>query len=408
VTALRARAHRLALALVGALVLGSSNPVEAGALLALSHKPGDPTRNWTWVVITRNVPQIREAGYTAILISPHQAACGGALSVGYDPYDFRRFDSAHGSEQELAALIRKAHANGLQVYADMVLNHMCTNNFSYPRFGRDHFHHFGKIIDWNDQWQLENGSLHGLEDLKHESSYVRGELWKFLVKTNNLGFDGYRWDAVKHVPRWFWKDHVVNAVNGWGKYNFGEVFDGNVEYLSRYVETGMAVTDYALYFTMRDAFRFGGNLAALDGAGLAAVNGPKALTFVENHDAEPPVNRGLAYAFIAAYPGYPSFFNVSLDDRTISNLVWIQNTLAQGPYVNRYKDQDTLIFQRGDRLLAGINQRGEWVSKWVQTPWVNTRLHDYTGHVNDAWTNDAGFVEVWMPPVGYVMLAPGG
>jgi alpha-amylase len=376
-----------------------------GTLIALQHVPNDPDRPWTWSKIMQNLDRIKAAGYTAILISPHQSACGGAL--GYDPYDFRVFNSAHGTTEELAELVRNTHAAGLQIYADMVLNHMCPNrNFTYPRFQPEHFHRFGGINNWNDQWQLENGALFGLEDLSQESPYVRGELWEFLVKTNNMGFDGYRWDAAKHVPRWFWKDHIVNNVNAWGKYNVGEVYDGNVAYLLQYVETGMAVTDYSLYFAMRDNFRFAGNLAALDGAGLAAANGPKALTFVENHDVDPPANRLLAYAFLAAYPGYPCFFKVSLDDPVINNLVWIHNNLAEGEYQNRYKDQDILIFQRGNRLLAGLNQRNEWTSRWVQTSWHNTRLHDYTGHVDDQWTNASGWVEIWLPPMGYVMMGP--
>jgi alpha-amylase len=383
-----------------------AGPAQAGTILVLQHQPGDPTRPWTWRLIIDHLPMIRSAGYTAILISPHERACGGSQSLGYDPYDFRSFDSAHGTEAELAELIRKAHALGLQVYADMVLNHMCSNNFTYPRFSRADFHTTGGIGDWNDQGQVENGSLFGLEDLNQESPYVRGELWNFLVKTNNIGFDGYRWDAAKHVPRWYWKDHIVNNVRSWGKYSFGEVYSGDRDYLVSYVATGMAVTDYALYFAIRDNFRLGGNLAALDGAGIAAADGANALTFVENHDVDPPRNRLLAYAFIAAYPGYPAFFDVDLRDPAINNLVWIQNTLAAGAYTNRYKDADTFIFSRSDRLLAAINQRGSWVNKWVQTPWTNTQIHDYTGHVEDERTNDDGWVELWIPPQGYIMMAP--
>ena len=112
------------------------------------------------------------------------------------------FNSAHGTADELALLVQKTHEAGLQIYADMVLNHMCSNrNFTYPRFHTEHFHRFGAITNPNDQWQRENGDLLGLEDLAQESPYVRGELWEFLVKTNNMGFDGYRWDAAKHVPR---------------------------------------------------------------------------------------------------------------------------------------------------------------------------------------------------------------
>jgi alpha-amylase len=352
------------------------------------------------------LPAVRAAGYTAMLLSPHQQSCGGGFSLGYDPYDFRSFDSAHGSEQQLAALIRKSHASGIQVYADMVMNHMCTNSFRYPRFAPQDFHDAGRIENWNDPWQLENGALIGLDDLAQESQYVRAELWNFLVKTNNMGFDGYRWDAAKHVPRWYWREHIVNNVRRWGKYNFGEVFDGDLGVLQSYIDTGMAVTDYALYFRMRDAFRFGGDLSTLDGAGVAAADGQNAVTFVQNHDVGPPENRLLAQAFIAAYPGYPAFFDVDLRDPVLSNLVWIQNTLATGPYVNRWKDAETIVFTRGASLLAGINQSGTPVQHRIQTGWRNTELHDYSGHVPNRQTDDDGSVELPIPAQSYVMMAP--
>jgi alpha-amylase len=42
----------------------------------------------------------------------------------------------------------------------------------------------------------------------------------------------------------------------------------------------------------------------------------------------------------------------------------------------------------------------------VATPWVNTQIHDYTGHVEDEETNSDGWVELWIPPQSYVMMAP--
>jgi alpha-amylase len=397
------RAAALALLLICAL-----SSAWAGAIVVLQHQPGDATRPWTWQRITQQLPAVRDAGYTAVLLSPHEQACGGSFSLGYDPYDFRSFNSAHGSERELQALIRRAHALGVQVYADMVMNHMCTNNFRYPRFGPRDFHHAGRIENFNDEWQLENGALIGLDDLAQESPYVRGELWNFLVKSNNLGFDGYRWDAAKHVPRWYWRDHVVNNTRRWGKYSFGEVYVGDIGVLQSYVATGMAVTDYALYFKLRDAFRFGGDLSTLDGAGLAAIDGPNALTFVQNHDVGPPANKLLAYAFIAAYPGYPAFFDVDLRDGALNTLVWVQNHLAQGVVVNRWKDADTLVFTRGASLLAGLNQRGEPVHRRVQTGWHDTELHDHSGHVPNVRTDADGWVDLALPAMGYVMLAPLG
>ncbi len=363
-------------------------------------------RGWRWQDLMSNMQAIRDAGFTAILISPHTSTCGGGFSDGYDPYDFRNFTSRFGNENELWWLIQTAHHFGVRVYADMVINHMCASNHSYPRFSWNDFHHHGAITDWNDPWQVENGDLFGLNDLAQESPYVRGELWNFLVKTNNMGFDGYRFDAAKHVPVWYWRDHVINNTNAWGKLSFGEVYDANLAVLQKYVDTGMMVTDYNLYDAVQKAFRFGGDLRVLDGAGYAAVDGRKAVTFVENHDVGPPPNRHLAQAFLAAYPGYPIFYDVNLYDPVLQNLVWIHKHLANGRYLLRHKDQNTFVFEREGNLLVGINQTNGWVSRWVDTSWSNTKLHDYTGHGADLWTQGDRRFQIWIPPMGYVMYAP--
>ncbi len=382
----------------------------SGAALAKSKVAGTAISlaGWRWQAVIDNMDRIKNAGYTAILLSPHTATCSGAFGgMGYDPSDFDSFHGGFGSEGELAGLIRVAHARGIHVYADMIMNHMCAKpDRNYRRFSQRDFHGHGQITNWDDPWQVEHGDLFGLHDLAHGSPYVRGELFRYLVKTNNLGFDGYRWDAAKHVPRWFWSDHIVNNVRAWGKFSFGEVYDAKTGILKSYADTGMAVTDFKLYDVIQRVFRLGGNLSELDGAGYAMIDGPKSVTFVENHDVGAPPNRHLAYAFIAAYPGYPIFANVDLGDKKLSNLAWIHTHLAAGSYINRWSERDVLIFERQGHLLAAINQTNYWQHRWVQTSWNGMRLNDYTGHTggqNTAWD---GRVEVAIPPMSYVMLAP--
>ncbi len=364
--------------------------------------------DWKWRDVTGSMQALKDAGYTALQLAPHTATCSGAFGGrGFDPSDFASFDGGFGTERELAQLIGKAHDIGLQVYASMVMNHMCTHgDYQYARFGSNDFHRNGGISDFNNQYQLENNDLVGLNDLAQESGYVRGELFNYLVKTNNMGFDGYRWDAAKHVPLWFWRDHVLNNVNAWGKYSFGEVFNGNPDYLQGYVNTGMAVTDFSLYFAMKNAFTFGGDLTTLDGAGFAARNGARALTFVENQDVDAPSNRYLAYAFIAGYPGYPMFANVDTRDSNLNNLAFIHNSKAFGSYLSRWKERDVLIFERQGNLVVGINQSGSWQSRWIDTSWSGTKLHDYTGHTSDVYTSQDRRVLVSIPPTGWVMLSP--
>jgi alpha-amylase len=363
---------------------------------------------WHWQDVMNNMGALQAMGFTALQISPHTATCSGAYGgLGYDPSDFTDFSGGFGDSGDLYWLVQTTHNFGMQIYADMVMNHMCTHpDYAYPRFSWNDFHHNGSIQDWSNQWQLENDDLDGLNDLAQESDYVRGELWNYLVQTNNLGFDGYRWDAAKHVPIWFWRDDIVNNTLSWGKYSFGEVDDGDPDYLQSYVDAGMAVTDYTLYYAMQSAFQYGGDLSQLDGAGYAMRNGGAALTFVENDDVGAPANRWLAYGFLAAYPGYPSFHGIALGDHDTTNLVWIHTHKAYGAYLSRWHDHDTLVFERQGNLLAGFNQSGAWRQVGVQTSWSNTQLHDYTGHTGDVWSDGNGYVTLNIPPTSYVMLSP--
>ena len=217
-------------------------------------------QGWKWQDINTNLPALKAAGFTAVLLSPHTATCSGALGgQGYDPSDYNDFSGGFGDQGDLSWLIAATHGQGMQIYANMVMNNMCTHSdYAYNDFSWNDFHHNGPIQDFNNQWDCENEDLDGLNDLDTESSYVQSQLWNFLVQTNDMGFDGYRWDAAKHVPQWFWQNNIVNNTNSWGKYSFGEVFDADLGYLQGYANTGMAVTDYNLYYAMQAAFTDGG------------------------------------------------------------------------------------------------------------------------------------------------------
>jgi alpha-amylase len=408
---------RLSLALAAVLLSCAPPEVPSAADSALQKRPVSHSaltagaiidlHGWHWQAIMDHMQEIRDAGYTAIQISPHTATCGGDFSDGYDPSDFTSFNCRFGTESDLYWLVKTTHAFGMQIYGDLVMNHMCAHaDYLYPRFGWDAFHHNGTLSDYSNQWKVENQDLVGLNDLAQESDYVRGQLFDFVVKTNGMGFDGYRLDAAKHVPLWYWRDHVLNNLAAWGKYVYGEIVSGDPAYEQPYVDAGMAVTDYGLYSAINSAFHAYGDLSQLDGAGYAARNGPAALTFVENRDVGAPANRTLAYAFLSAYPGYPLFAGSLLGDPAIRNLVWVHVNLASGAYRGLFKSHDTLIFERQGHLVAAINQSGNWSGAWVQTSFPNTRLHDYAGQTGDVWTDGSGWVNVQVPPLGYAMLAP--
>ncbi|QCC52193.1 alpha-amylase domain-containing protein [Halapricum salinum] len=368
-----------------------------------------------WNRISNEAGTIANAGYDAVWI---QSPCkpNSSNSNGYNPRDHFDFNSSLGTESELRGMISSLHNNGVDVYADSVVNHTGTtepDGGHYPPFpDRSYFH------DPYDSGRTTK-QLYGLWDLKHENGEVTNILRDFCYTLgNDLGFDGFRWDAAKHVPKWWFRDYANQWANDLGMFKVGEVYDGNTDFVMDYVNTGMNCFDYPLHYKLKSEFAYGGNLsnvadAVRNGNSIMGRDAYHASTFVDNHDDDPPSNRKLAHAFILTAPGYPMVFanhakpeGVDLDAGWLTNLIWIKKNLAGGDMYFRHDSQNLLIHERYNNLLTGINQSGSWQSQWVYTSWRNTTLKDYTGSIDDVYVNGDGWVEVSVPPGGWVALAP--
>src|SRR5258706_9878619 len=83
--------------------------------------------NTSWNEITTRMPELAEAGYTALwLPPPFQASSQG--SVGYDCFDRFNFGSGgvvtrYGTADDLLNLVKTAHRFGIRVYFDNVMSH---------------------------------------------------------------------------------------------------------------------------------------------------------------------------------------------------------------------------------------------------------------------------------------------
>jgi alpha-amylase len=108
---------------------------------------------------------------------------------------------------------------------------------AFPHVGWDDFRHRGPIRDDEDPWELENRDLEGLPDLRQESPRVRAYLERYVAKYADCGVDGLRWDAVKHMPPWFFRDHANPWAAARGLFTVGEVLHGSVSSCERYLET---------------------------------------------------------------------------------------------------------------------------------------------------------------------------
>lgn len=212
---------------------------------------------------------------------------------GYWTWDFFKVDPRFGTMRKLRELRDDMHRRGIILLLDMVVNHA---GYDAPlaALHPDWFHASGNISDWNDREQLESFRLFGLPDFASEKPIVQlffASVAKFWVE--QVRPDGFRLDAVKHVPIAFWKkfNSGLRERFGEGFLTLGELMDGNPATISETWKSGTFGTlfDYPLYYTMRNVIaqegdarqlgvRFGMDRIYPD-AGLLA-------TFLDNHDLD--------------------------------------------------------------------------------------------------------------------------
>ena len=75
--------------------------------------------------IKNKLDYLNDLGATALWLSPAQAA---SSYHGYDVTDYSKVNPAFGTEQEFKDLIDAAHAKGIKIYMDYVLNHSGIDN----------------------------------------------------------------------------------------------------------------------------------------------------------------------------------------------------------------------------------------------------------------------------------------
>ncbi len=251
--------------------------------------------------IEEKLDYIKSIGATAIWISPVVLNARGEFH-GYAGRDFYKVDPHWGTMADLQHLVRAAHARGILVIDDIVVNHGGNlidsadpgyPDFKYPPDGyhlRYHnpnrqypppfdlnttnpaltnlFHNNGFIQNYDDTTQLELGELSGLDDFRTETPYVRDQMTKiYEYWIKEAGFDAFRIDTVKHVEMGFWQQwcpaiHTFATAQGKPDFfMFGEIPHNSDAKVGSY--TGAmgggpfkldSTLDYTLYFEINSVF----------------------------------------------------------------------------------------------------------------------------------------------------------
>lgn len=311
-----------------------------------------------WNTVKKKGEELSRLGITAIWLPPAYKGIGGENEVGYgvyDLYDLGEFDqkgsiaTKYGTKDEYLDAIVGLQQSGLDVYADIVLNHKmgadklqtikavkCNwedhtkeegeeetvevwTKFTFP--GRNHKYsdfewnwtHFSGI-DYNSRtneialyklknktWQMDVDKEHGNydylmgADIDFSNQEVIDECMKwgkwYLALT---GVNGFRFDAVKHIESNFIRDFIreMNAYYDKNLFSVGEYWNANVNELKNYIERTegeMSLFDVPLHYNFYQASNSNGeyDLSKILDNTLMKENPGRAVTFVDNHDTQP-------------------------------------------------------------------------------------------------------------------------
>lgn len=389
--------------------------------------------DWRYTDIANNAGRIAGLGYGAVLIPPplYSDVFGGEWWQRYQPKDYRILRSYLGNKAGLEKVIAALHNNGVRVYVDIVFNHMANENrpdrFNFPgddelkryklerdSFEKDRlygdldvglfspwdFNPYGAIKDWMDAYQATEYSLSGLPDLDL-NQWVIEQQRECLRALNRMGVDGYRVDAVKHLPETHIRS-VFETEDMAGRYLFGEALTSNdheerVFLWPLFDNSYLSFYDFPLHETLRRTFSPTGSMRELvDPAAFGqALPWWRAVTFGVTHDMPnndgfrgvmlQPQDEYLANVYLMGRDGgvpmvysdnnqsagrYPEDLNRwanSWNRDDITAMLRFHNAVHGQLQHSLYEDDGFLVFGRGDKGIVAINKTGFWQYPTIST-----------------------------------------
>ena len=184
---------------------------------------------------------------------------------GYWPIEPRKIDPRFGKSEEFQSIVKAAHQTGTKVILDFVSNHV---HQDHP-YLRDHKNWFGtvnlpdgrlNIRQWDGDTRLTTWFDEFIPSFDFPSApvainqVVEDAMWWM----GEYDLDGFRQDAVKHVPHSFWKSLTRSAKIRFPEkniYQIGETF-GSDELIVSYVNPAEldAQFNFSIYFNSRGVF----------------------------------------------------------------------------------------------------------------------------------------------------------
>ena len=298
--------------------------------------------NWTYHEIMVNLENIHNAGFKNVLTMPVQQPKGGGSSwwAFYQPLSFSIGDnSALGSKEELTELCAEAEKYGICILADLVLNHMATTDNEgkeadgtptvspavaayepviYANRNEDTdgtgltFHH--NRMAGGSGADTQYYAYGNLPDLNTANPYVQERVLSLMKECIDVGIDGFRFDAAKHIetetdpeyPSDFWNNTLEKAKEYYQKktgkelYVYGEILGSpSGRSLKNYTDH-MRITDDGYLAQIKSVFAKKDPSLILN-ALLKTDDAAQLIAWVESHDEYVTTNTHYTDVRVAKY-----------------------------------------------------------------------------------------------------------
>lgn len=353
--------------------------------------------NWRMRDLVKYAPEIAQAGYTSVQISPIQKTKAtvndGSYATDwwsfYQPTDMT-IGNALGTAEELQAATTELHKYGIKVVADVVTNHVqnCTDRkeaalvastLSSTTTGARHnlTQHPLNATDGSRKNQVQGDLDNQLPDMNTSlSSYQNYVINNLLNPLADNGVDGFRFDAAKHIETpnesdsslssqyWPVVTNAIKAKNS-SAYIYGEILDPAGKFSVTQYTPYMNVTDYAYGNTVRSALS-NKNASNLVNYGFSGSNKNQNVLWVESHDnfcsgASTSLSQKqqiLGWAAIGARKDAPALFYVRPKHEAIDSEGFIKyDDLMGAPgSATTWKDPTVVAVNQFKNAFVGQNE----------------------------------------------------
>lgn len=165
--------------------------------------------------IREKLPYLKELGVSCIYLNP---IFESGSNHRYDTADYRRVDPILGSEEELAALAKAAHAAGIRLMLDGVFSHTGADSTYFNKYGRYDTPGAYRNTDspYRSWYQFGGGYQFGYrtwwgfpelpevdESDEGYQHFIMGAGDSLLAHWGRLGATSWRLDVADELPDWF-------------------------------------------------------------------------------------------------------------------------------------------------------------------------------------------------------------